>query len=231
MDDRRRRMLVQLIRGWGFSLAVAILVATSFRSAIADWNLIPSGSMEPTLLVGDHVFVNKLAYDLKVPYTTHHMASWADPERGDIVVFFSPADGQRLIKRVVGLPGDTISMRRNRLEINGAPAFYEPVEGTALDRTCPVDRTGRLCVEEDLAGRRHPVLFTPHWPSRRTFGPLRVPEGQYFVMGDNRDNSADSRFFGFVTRDRIVGRAEAVVLSREGFLRGYRWDRFLKDLS
>ena len=87
-------------RGWGFSIMIALLIATSFKSAIADWNDIPSGSMEPTILVGDRILVNKLAYDLKVPYTTRHLVRWSDPKRGDIVIFFSPEDGKRLVKRV-----------------------------------------------------------------------------------------------------------------------------------
>ena len=103
-----KRLWKQKIRqfwyGWGCPLLIAALVATSFKSAIADWNVVPTGSMNPTIVEGDRIFVNKLAYDLKIPYTTHHLAKWQNPERGDIVVFFSPADGQRLVKRIIGLP-------------------------------------------------------------------------------------------------------------------------------
>ena len=87
-------------------LALMVLVLMAVRSAIADWNDVPSGSMNPTIVQGDRVFVNKLAYDLKVPFTTWHIAQWGNPKRGDIIVFFSPVDGTRLVKRVVGLPGD-----------------------------------------------------------------------------------------------------------------------------
>ena len=89
------------------------LVIFSLRSSLADWNDVPTGSMKPTILEGDRVFVNKLAYDLKVPFTTRHLAEWSNPHRGDIVVFFSPHDGTRLVKRVVGLPGDTIELRND----------------------------------------------------------------------------------------------------------------------
>jgi len=92
-------------------LLILVLVLFSIRSSLADWNDVPSGSMQPTILVGDRIFVNKLAYDLKVPFTTWHLAEWSQPSRGDIVVFYSPRDGTRLVKRVVGLPGDTLELR------------------------------------------------------------------------------------------------------------------------
>src|SRR5437868_11123609 len=109
------------------SLVFVVLVVLSFRSSIADWNDVPSGSMKPTILEGDRVFVNKLAYDLKVPFTTWHLAEWSSPQRGEIVVFFSPKDGTRLVKRVVGLPGDVVELRENRLIINGTAMDYQPL--------------------------------------------------------------------------------------------------------
>ena len=115
-----KRKIALFWRGWGWSLVIAILIATSFRSAIADWNDVPTGSMKPTILEGDRIFVNKLAYDLKVPFTTWQLAKWDDPKRGDIVVFQSVDDPDtELIKRVVGLPGDRISVRSGRLFVNG----------------------------------------------------------------------------------------------------------------
>src|SRR6266542_2688963 len=107
-------------------LLLLLLVVCAVRSSLADWNDVPTGSMKPTILEGDRVWVNKLAYDLKVPFTTWRVAEWSNPQRGDIVVFFSPHDGQRLVKRVVGLPGDTIELRNNTLVINGRPAVYQP---------------------------------------------------------------------------------------------------------
>ena len=94
-------------------LLILALIMFSIRSSLADWNVVPSGSMQPTILVGDRVLVNKLAYDLKVPFTTWHIAEWSNPQRGDIVVFFSPKDGTRMVKRVIGLPGDTLSCEMN----------------------------------------------------------------------------------------------------------------------
>src|SRR4051812_22093644 len=106
-------------------LLLLVLVVCSIRSSLADWNDVPTGSMKPTILEGDRVFVNKLAYDLKIPFTTRHVVEWSNPERGDIVVFFSPYDGKRLVKRVIGLPGDTIELRNDVLVLNGEPIQYQ----------------------------------------------------------------------------------------------------------
>ena len=106
-------------------LLITVLVLCAVRSSLADWNDVPSGSMRPTIIEGDRVWVNKLAYDLKVPFTTWHIAEWSNPERGDIVVFYSPYDGARLIKRVIGLPGDTVEVRNAQVFVNGT-ALVEP---------------------------------------------------------------------------------------------------------
>jgi len=222
---------ISFIRGWGFSLFAAILIATSFKSAIADWNDVPTGSMEPTILIGDRVFVNKLAYDLKIPYTTRHVARWDDPQQGDIVVFYSPRDGQRLIKRVIGLPGDTLTLDRNRLYINGIPMQYEHLGKDVADQMASETQTGYVFLQEKLESKPHSVMVALSRSMFSSFQPLTVPEGNYFVMGDNRDNSADSRYFGFVDRSRIVGRATAIVLSRKGSFLHPRWDRFFSELK
>jgi len=216
-----KNWILQFWRQWGASFLIAVLIATSFKSAIADWNDIPTGSMEPTILIGDRIYVNKLAFDLKIPYTTRHLAQWNDPERGEIVVFFSPADNKRLVKRVIGLPGDTVAMRDNRLILNRKAVCY-----SGMERTSP----GR-CVTfiENLDGRNHRVRFDPSKPARRNFGPVVIPAGHYFLMGDYRDNSFDSRYFGPVHRDRIVGAASLVVFSRD--LRGTRWNRIFRPLK
>ncbi len=218
-------------KGWGFSILVAIVVATSFKSAIADWNIVPTGSMKPTIVEGDRIFVNKLAYDLKIPYTTRHIAKWANPRRGDIVVFLSPEDNKRLVKRVVGLPGDTIAMLNNILLVNGNPQTYEPLglDGTGIS-TDTNTSIGDLFIE-NLEGRKHPVKMDANRIYLDTFAPVSIPPGNYFVMGDNRNNSADSRFFGFVERRQIVGRATAVVVSLNINDRYRpRWGRFFTKL-
>jgi len=204
-----------------------LLVVSSLRSALADWNDVPTGSMKPTIEEGDRVVVNKLAYDLKVPFTTFEVFKWADPQRGDIVVLFSPVDGTRLVKRVVGVPGDKIEMRDNQLFVNGRAAQWKEIS-TQVDS----EQGSSLVVEENLAGRTHRVMFTPQIPAVRSFGPVVVPPGRYFVMGDNRDNSNDSRFIGLIDRRRIVGKATAVAFS---FDRAHyfapRFDRFFKSIQ
>jgi signal peptidase I len=188
--------------------------------------------MKPTILEGDRVFVNKLAYDLKVPFTTCHVVQWSNPQRGDIVVFFSPRDGQRLVKRVVGLPGDTIELRNNGLVLNGQPVAYQPIAGELLRDLAVTDRASSVFAVEQLAGHRHAVAAIPSVSALRNYGPYCVPEGRYFMMGDNRDNSFDSRYFGCVERKRIVGQATAVAVSFDRA--NYwvpRWQRFLTALD
>ena len=219
------------LRGWGSSLLAAVLIATSFKSAVADWNDIPSGSMLPTILIGDRVFVNKLAYDLKIPYTTLQIVKWSEPKRGDIVVFFSPKDGKRLIKRVIGLPGDTIAMRNDRLFINGQFVRYGPPEREIVDQISPIEQDRYVFLSEIFPGKQHTVMFAPSRPSLDSFEAMTIPDEKYFMMGDNRDNSADSRVFGYVDRKLIVGRATMVVISREGSFLNPRWNRFFGDLS
>jgi signal peptidase I len=213
-------------------ILVMALLIFSIRSSLADWNDVPSGSMNPTILEGDRIFVNKLAYDLKVPFTTWHLAQWSNPQRGDIVVFFSPHDGTRLVKRVVGLPGDTVELRNDQLFINGKPVQYMPLDGSVSGQLPGAEQEQGLFAREFLSGHIHAVMALPALPAMRTFGPVRVPEGQYFMMGDNRDNSFDSRYFGTVARNEIVGKATDVVFS---FNKSNYWlpraHRFLKPLD
>ena len=203
-----------------------LLVVSSLRSALADWNDVPTGSMKPTIEEGDRVVVNKLAYDLKIPFTTIELVKWGDPKRGDIVVLFSPADGTRLVKRVVGTPGDRIEMRENQLFVNGKAAKWREI-GLEDDS----EQGSSLLVEENLAGVNHEVMFTPQIPAVRSFGPVTVPAGRYFVMGDNRDNSNDSRFIGLIDRQRIVGKATAVAFSFDRSRHfAPRFNRFFKPI-
>ncbi len=189
---------------WMQPLLVTAIVLGSFRSAVADWNDVPTGSMRPTVLEGERVFINRAAYDLKVPFTTWRLARWSDPSRGDIVVLYSPHDGNRLLKRVVGIPGDRIEMKDNRLIVNGTTAVYR--EAAAPDGDSEV-------WQETVFDREHLVELSPTRTAASTFGPVVVPPERYLVMGDNRDNSFDSRFWGCVPRKQILGRAEAVVIS------------------
>lgn len=207
------------------------LVLFAFRSAVADWYDVPSGSMRPTILEGDRVFVHKMAYDLKVPFTTLHLAEWGNPQRGDIVVCYSPADGKRLVKRVVAVPGDRIELRNNHYFVNGESAMYGALDAKTTRYLPEQELPSFQFAEETVAGRKHPVMFIPSVASRNTFDETVVPEGQYFMMGDNRDNSLDSRYFGFISRKEIVGQAVGVAMSfdkTKSF--SPRWGRFFSKL-
>lgn len=219
----RHTMLAALKELRGLILIAAIIFP--FRSSIADWNDVPTGSMVPTILEGDRIVVNKLAYDLKIPFTTTRLASWDAPQRGDIVVLFSPVDGTRLVKRIVGVPGDRLAMRANRLWLNGAPVAYD-IAGWMSDGVA-------VAAVERLDGRPHAIQWQPSLHgAARAFEPLAVPAEHYFVMGDNRDNSRDSRSFGLVAREQIVGRAFAVALSfAPAHAYAPRWERFFTALN
>ncbi|HEX3730401.1 MAG TPA: signal peptidase I [Opitutaceae bacterium] len=210
---RLRPLLAAFWREWLRPLVLAGAVILPIKSAVADWEWVPSGSMEPTIVPLEFVAINKLAYDLKVPFTTRHLAVWDNPKRGDIVIFFSPDQDIRLVKRVIGLPGDTILLRGDALTINGVPLSYERWSGPTPLTTDERGYRQGLFAQEDLPGKPHVLMVMPQRPALRDFGPVTVPAGSYFMMGDNRDDSHDSRFFGCVSRDRIVGRAVGIAAS------------------
>jgi signal peptidase I len=181
-----------------------IFLMVIFRSGIADWNTVPTGSMKPTILEGDRILVNKLAYDVRLPLTSISLYRHADPQRGDIVVFDSHKADKRLVKRVIGLPGDVTELRHNQLIVNGKAAEYSLLLKTA----------DTLYLSEAIAGSEHQIMLHAQYQNPlNSFGPVQVPPNHYLVLGDNRDNSADSRVYGFVVRDEIIGRSRNVVLS------------------
>ena len=209
---RLQRVTKYLWREWIKPAAIFAIILFPLRSAVADWNWVPTGSMNPTILEGDLVFVNKLAYDLKVPFTLQRLAEWDNPARGDSAVFFSPHDGTRLVKRVVGVPGDTIELRNNVLLLNGKALAYESVNAQAYAKEIYEDARAILATEQG-AGPSHLVMALPSREARRNFDVITVPPGKYFMMGDSRDNSFDSRFWGFAERKQIVGKANRVLVS------------------
>jgi signal peptidase I len=226
---------VRFFRQQILPLVVIVVTLCSVRSSVADWNDVPTGSMKPSIMEGDRIYVNKLAYGLKVPFTTWHLARWDVPRRGEVVVFFCPTDGTRMVKRVAAVPGDTLQLIDNRLFINGKPAEYGKLDADYVDQIPAGERPRHEFMAESVAGLlgTHPVMTTPHNYAniRRSFGPVTVPAGSYFMMGDNRDNSADSRYWGFVPQDNIVGRTSRVVLSLDPeHTLSPRWDRFFRAL-
>jgi signal peptidase I len=218
-------------REWIRPFALVVLIIVPLKSAVADWNWVPTGSMKPSILEGELVFVNKLAYDLKIPFTTLHLSTWGDPARGDVVVFYSPKDGTRLVKRVIGLPGDKVEMRDDVLYLNGVRQQYSLKDSAPFLRDLFED-TDPVVAIEHLEACDHYVLSLPGRQALRSFGPLVVPADHYYMMGDSRDNSADSRFIGPVQRQEIVGRVGRVVLSFDP-LRYYapRFQRILQPMK
>jgi len=211
---------------WSRSILIALVLFLAIRSMGLEAFKIPTGSMEGTLLVGDFLLVNKAAYGARIPGTDLHLPALAEPGRGDVVVFNPPHEPHRnYVKRVVGVPGDTLEMRDKVLMVNGvAPderyARYIDVRGDA--------------VHPDMEWQASHLVASPvrYIPSRDTWGPIVVPEGRYFVLGDNRDNSEDSRYWGFVDRQAIRGRpwivyysAEPVAGDSRDLLHRVRWSR------
>lgn len=203
----------QYWRDYRGALAFIILML-GFRSAWADWVYVPTGSMNPTIIEGDRLLVDKHVYGLRIPFTRVRVSRGEDPQRGDIVTFDSPADGQLLVKRVIGVPGDVIAMSDERLTVNGAPARYLPADRRDTRSLLLATQAERPQAWRETTGRcRHDILLLPDRSSPATFGPVVVPPGMYWVLGDNRDNSADSRYIGFVPRRNIVGHATEILVS------------------
>ena len=248
-----------------------------FRSAVADWNQVPSGSMKPGILDGDRIVVDKLAWGLRLPFTDTRIVRWDDPARGEVVTFENPLDGRLFVKRVVAVPGDTVEWRRKQLFINGERARYARLAAEEIDKL-PIVRAGRYrFYYEQLLGERRIVMLHGEPGSispgdRRamalpastfracaqyeavaaaagealagavcrcagsgacsTFPTFTVPSGKYWMMGDYRDNSSDSRVIGFVDRRNIYGRAHAIAFSvdKNSYYRP-RFERFFTDLS
>lgn len=214
------------------SLLLFFALMLVFRSAVADWMYVPTGSMNPTIVEGDRILVDKFAYGLRVPFTETRLTDGHDPQRGDIVIFPSPEDGMVLVKRVVGLPGDTIEMRNEQLFVNGNAVSSEPTSVAAdADLLAATRSEYRYYLSENLDRATHPIMVLPNRRAMRSFGPTTVPTGQYFMLGDSRDNSKDSRYFGFVPRTSIVGRACRVAYSLDSD-HWYmpRTDRFMSPL-
>lgn len=188
------------------SLLIFILLMSCFRSAIADWYIVPTGSMKPTILEGDQITVNKIAYDLKLPFTSISLLKTGAPAHGDIIVFESVAADTRLIKRVIGLPGDVVSMNNNVVTING----------TTLNQRLLSETTNEYLFLETLDKSKHITRLKKHLNSNlSSFPKVTVPDGHYLVLGDNRLNSADSRVYGFVPHHELKGKATHVAFSRD----------------
>jgi signal peptidase I len=185
------------------SIIIFILLMLVFRSAIADWNDVPTGSMQPTIVEGDRIFINKIAYDLRMPFSLHSLIKFADPKANDIIVFESKVAKKRLVKRVIGIPGDTVSMSNNKLLINGQALSYNELSQSKQ----------QTILTEGSEHSSHKIRLNAINSNLANFSLVTVPDNHYLVLGDNRDNSADSRAIGFVPRAEIIGRSTKVVVS------------------
>ncbi|MGD2080767.1 MAG: signal peptidase I [Nitrospirota bacterium] len=177
---------------WEYAEAIvtALVLALIIRAFVVQAFKIPSGSMKPTLLVGDHLLVNKIGYGLRIPFSDERLVAFGEPERGDVIVFKWPKDPSRdFIKRIIGLPGDVVEVRDKKVYVNAEP------------------------MDEPYAQYTDEYVRPPRFGPRDNFGPVEVPEGKYFVMGDNRDQSEDSRYWGFVDFEQIKGEAMIIYWS------------------
>ena len=247
---RRRRLVAAAVAADGSSAAATyrepilveyarsffpvIFIVLLLRSFVVEPFRIPSNSMMPTLLTGDFILVNKFAYGLRLPVLNTKVLNLGEPHRGDVVVFKFPQDGKTdYIKRIIGVPGDEVWYRDKTVFINGKPQGQLPIgryEGVASG----AGMTGARESVENLDGVEHHTLIrqgTPDLPPGcrvLAAGPIKVPPGQYFAMGDNRDNSNDSRCWGFVPEENLVGKAFAIWMHWDGERGGFppiAWDR------
>ncbi len=188
--------------------ALAFLAAT--LACLPDYlsaYTVSGPSEAPTLMLGDRVIVNRAAYDLKAPFSTIRLAKLGTPQRGDLVSFLVPNRNMLGLKRVVGVPGDTVELRENRLLINGRPMNYTILSRTDFDWVPKTHGLGTVVAAEEAGvNEGYRITYTPGRSSLRTFGPMTVPDDCFFVLGDHRDNSNDSRTFGAIGRALITGK-------------------------
>jgi len=215
--------------GWAKSIAIALVLWFFLKSLLVEAFHITSGSMENTLLVGDVLFVNKALYGPQLPFVGVKLPAFREPRRSDVVIFESvDTENLTVVKRIIGMPGDTIQMRANRILLNGTEHDEPYVIRSADTPDSPVPNMlwwQRLHLTSS-------VNVDEYRPTLKNWGPLVVPPDSFLVMGDNRDNSMDSRFWGFLGRDRIRGRAAIIYYSHDAkgilpltYLTAIRWSR------
>ncbi len=196
------------IKEYAEAIVIAILIAVFIRTFIVQAFKIPSGSMKPTLEIGDHILVNKLSYGIKIPYLRKTLIPTGEPKRGDIAVFIYPVDQSKdFIKRVIGVGGDIVEIRNKNVFVNGT------------------------AISDPYAVHNEEVIFPKSIQPRDNFGPVKVPEGTIFAMGDNRDQSYDSRFWGFVRLQDVIGKAFIIYWSWDSDDFSPRWSRIGKMLD
>ena len=233
MSSTADRRFARWIWGWCKSLAIAVAIWLALRTFVVQAFSIPSASMENTLLVGDFLFVTKTLYGTEVPFTHGHLPALREPRRGEIIVFRSVEGDFAVVKRLIGVPGDTVGMRHGLLVRNGR-MLREPY-AVHTDPSRSEDRV----VRQEMRDWQLPHLAGPgraaYRPDLQDWGPIVVPRGSLFVLGDNRDNSLDSRYWGFVPRTSLLGKPLFIYYSYDAsswrslpFLSAIRWHRLLR---
>lgn len=227
MINNTRRKFSSLLQS-NKQFIVFILLMSVFRSAVADWYSVPTGSMQPTIKEGDRIVVNKMAYDLRLPFTDVSLLSLNTPKHGEIIVFESKAADLRLIKRVVGLPGDVVAMHNEKITINGQALSYQPYNPESSN---PSEQSTGYSTET-LGQITHRInIDKAASNSLSNFSSVTVPAGHYLVLGDNRRHSADSRVYGFVPHNELRGKATTIAFSID-YEDNYipRADRFFQNI-
>jgi len=216
-----------------FSLLISPLVSRVIRTDFVEAFRIPSGAMVPTLAVGDHLLVDKFIYGPRIPFMDSRIFMGKVPKRGEVIVFKYPEDESRnFIKRVIGLPGDKIEIKHGTLFINEQPVPVTEI-GSHVEQRQIGDQTHDVktkLMEEQFGTVKHGIQYL-HDQSGYNFGPVQVPNESVFVMGDNRDNSQDSRFWGFVKFNKILGKALFIYWSWDSVYQNVRWDRIGKSIQ
>lgn len=229
-EGKPRQSLGRWAWDWVKSLAAGFALFLVVRAFILQTWVITSGSMEKTLLVGDLLVLNKVAYGAQIPGTAKRLPGYTDPKRGDVVVFRAHHDTLDVIKRIIGLPGDTLEMKKKKLFVNGKEQIEPYVQYSDPDGATDGTNPWMVWQKDVVVGT--PAFKESYVPTRDNWGPFVVPPGHFFMMGDNRDDSLDSRFWGFLDQKRVKGRAEVVYFSYErekmeplAWIRDVRWRR------
>ena len=249
---KKKKKQKSSFREYTEALLVAVLIALFLRAFIVEAFKIPSGSMIPSLMVGDHIFVNKFTYGIRIPFTKKWIIKFRSPERGETIVFIYPQnESMDFIKRVVGVPGDRVRLKGDDIYINDEPVRAERIEVEGLNPKNKQEVDLKPVHDFPEGDRFTKIPYYPHWRDYKVYlerlgnhthlkqegsfniasdRELTVPEGKLFVMGDNRDNSKDSREWGFVPIDNIKGKAMFIWLSlrynEQNKIEGIRWNRF-----
>lgn len=223
---------------WCRAFFPVLLIVLVLRSFVAEPFRIPSASMMPTLKVGDFILVNKFSYGLRLPVLETKILELGQPKRGEVAVFrYPPAPQVDYIKRVAAIPGDTVQYRDQELYVNGekvARTALGPYEPRAVDAEQDRVRPGSLLWEEQLNGNAYRILSAPDrdtMENQELRRGIEIPEGEYLMLGDNRDNSADSRHWGLVPEDHLRGRAMFIWMSWEMFNAAPDWERFGRGIE